>query len=136
VCLKGIMAKKDPPDYPGDEAILKAFGETIRDIRLEKGLSLEEADALFQEAQQQNLYPRLYRALGIVVRQLREKQNMSRAQLSSTSGLRVRFITHLERGSVTSATITQIARLAMGLKYPIADLVEEVVKKEKELAAE
>jgi len=136
VCLKGTMAKKDPPDYPGDEAILKAFGEAIRDIRLEKGLSLEEADALFQEAQQQNLYPRLYRALGIVVRQLREKQNMSRAQLSSASGLRVRFISQLERGSVTSATITQIVRLAMGLNCPITDLVEEVVKKEKELAAE
>lgn len=130
------MAKKDPPDYPGDEAILKAFGEAIRDIRLEKGLSLEEADALFQEAQQQNLYPRLYRALGIVVRQLREKQNMSRAQLSSASGLRVRFITHLERGSATSATITQIVRLAMGLNCPIDVLVEEVVKKEKELTAE
>ncbi|MBZ5505109.1 MAG: helix-turn-helix transcriptional regulator [Acidobacteriia bacterium] len=130
------MAKKDPPDYPGDEAILKAFGEAIRDIRLEKGLSLEEADALFQEAQQQNLYPRLYRALGIVVRQLREKQNMSRAQLSSASGLRVRFISQLERGSVTSATITQIVRLAMGLNYPIDVLVEEVVKKEKELTAE
>ncbi|HEY6182094.1 MAG TPA: helix-turn-helix domain-containing protein, partial [Terriglobales bacterium] len=108
------MAKKDPPDYPGDEAILKAFGEALRDIRLEKGLSLEQADALYQQAQQQNLYPRLYRALGMVVRQLREKQNMSRAQLSSASGLRVRFITHLERGSVTSATITQIVRLAMG----------------------
>jgi transcriptional regulator with XRE-family HTH domain len=130
------MAKKDPPGYPGDEAILKAFGEAIRDIRLEKGLSLEEADAMFQEAQQQNLYPRLYRALGIVVRQLREKQHMSRAQLSSASGLRVRFISQLERGSVTSATITQIVRLAMGLTYPIADLVEEVVKKEKELTAE
>jgi transcriptional regulator with XRE-family HTH domain len=130
------MAKKDPPDYPGDEATLKAFGEAIRDIRLEKGLSLEEADALLQEAQQQNLYPRLYRALGIVVRQLREKQNMSRAQLSSASGLRARFISQLERGSVTSATITQIVRLAMGLNYPIADLVEEVVKKEKELTAE
>jgi transcriptional regulator with XRE-family HTH domain len=130
------MAKKDPPDYPGDEAILKALGEAIRDIRLEKGLSLEEADALLQEAQQQNLYPRLYRALGIVVRQLREKQNMSRAQLSSASGLRVRFISQLERGSVTSATITQIVRLAMGLNCPITDLVEEVVKKEKELTAE
>jgi transcriptional regulator with XRE-family HTH domain len=130
------MAKKDPPDYPGDEAILKAFGEAIRDIRLEKGLSPEEADALFQEAQQQNLYPRLYRALGIVVRQFREKQNMSRAQLSNASGLRVRFITQLERGSVTSATLTQIVRLAMRLNCPIDVLVEEVVKKEKELTAE
>lgn len=48
------MTKKAPPDFPGDDAILKAFGEALRDIRLAKGLSLNEADALFQEAQQQN----------------------------------------------------------------------------------
>ena len=34
------MTKKTPPDYPGAEAILKAFGEALRDIRLAKGLSL------------------------------------------------------------------------------------------------
>ncbi len=55
------MAKRtEPPGYPDDEAVTKAFGEALRELRLQKGLSLEEADALLQGASQQNLYPRLY----------------------------------------------------------------------------
>ena len=42
------MSKKDPPDYPGDEAIKKAFGEALRKLRLERGLSIEEADAILR----------------------------------------------------------------------------------------
>ena len=128
--------RNEPPGYPGDEAVKKAFGEALRGLRLQKGLSLEEADALLQEASQQNLYPRLYRALGIVVRQLREKQKMSRAELSSVSGLEKRFITVLERGQATGATLTQIVRLAMSFGYSVADFVEEVLKKEQELTSE
>jgi hypothetical protein len=41
---------KDPPGYPGDEAINKAFVDNVRRIRLEKGLSVEQADALLAEA--------------------------------------------------------------------------------------
>jgi transcriptional regulator with XRE-family HTH domain len=131
-----MVKKNEPPGYPGDEAVKKAFGEAVRELRLQKGLSLEQADALLQEASQQNPYPRLYRALGIVVRQLREKQKMSRAELSSVSGLQKRFITALERGRVTSATLTQIVRLAMSFEYSVADFVEEVLKKEQELTSE
>ena len=131
------MAKRnEPPGYPGDEAVKKAFGEALRELRLQKGLSLEHADALLEEASQQNLYPRLYRALGIVVRQMREKQKLSRAELSRVSGLQKRFITSLERGQVTSATLTQIVRLAMSFEYSVADFIEEVVKKEQELTSE
>lgn len=128
--------RKEPVGYPGDEAVKKAFGEALRELRLQKGLSLEQADALLEEASQQNPYPRLYRALGIVVRQLREKQKMSRAELSSVSGLQKRFITALERGHVTSATLTQIVRLGMSFEYSVADFVEEVLKKEEELTSE
>ena len=45
-----MKKKNDPPDYPGDEAVNKAFGEALREIRLAKGLSLEEVDALLQKA--------------------------------------------------------------------------------------
>jgi transcriptional regulator with XRE-family HTH domain len=131
------MAKKnEPPGYPGDEAVKKAFGKALRELRLQKGLSVEQADALLEEASQQNLYPRLYRALGIVVRQMREKQKLSRADLSSVSGLPKRFITALERGQVTSATLTQIVRFAMSFEYSVADFVEEVLKKEQEPTSE
>ena len=128
--------KNEPPGYPGDEAVKKALGEALRALRLQKGLSIEQTDALLQEASQQNLYPRLHRALGVVVRQLREKQKMSRSELSRVSGLEKRFITALERGHVTSATLTQIVRLAMSFEYSAADFVEEVLKKEKKLTEE
>ena len=134
MCAKEKMKKrKDPPGYPGDEAILKAFGDALRDVRIEKGLSLEQADAALQESLKQDLYPRLPRALGIVVRRLREKQNMSRAQLADASGLSVRFLSALERGKAANAYLTQIVRISFGLNCPITDLVNEVVAMEEKL---
>ena len=51
MCAKDDMKKRnDPAGYPGDDAILKAFGNALREVRIEKGLSLEQADAAFQEA--------------------------------------------------------------------------------------
>lgn len=137
MCPKDEMKKrKDPPGYPGDEAILKAFGYALRDVRIEKGLSLEQADAAFQESLKQDLYPRLPRALGIVVRRLREQQNMSRMQLSDASGLSARFLSALERGKAANASLTQIVRISFGLNCPIVDLVNEVVAMEKKLRSE
>jgi DNA-binding Xre family transcriptional regulator len=131
-----MKRRKDPPNYPGDEAILKAFGDALRDVRIEKGLSLEQADAAFQETMKKDLYPRLPRALGIVVRQLREKQNMSRSQLSDASGLSVRFLSSLERGKAANASLTQIVRISFGLNCPITDLVNQVVTMEEKLRSE
>jgi DNA-binding Xre family transcriptional regulator len=131
-----MKKRKDPHGYPGDDAVLKALGDALRDVRIEKGLSLEEADAAFQDAMKKDLYPRLPRALGIVVRQLREKQNMSRAQLSDASGLSARFLSSLERGRASNATITQIVRLTFGLNCPVTDLVNEVVAMEEKLRSE
>jgi len=131
-----MKKRKDPPGYPGDEAILKAFGDALREVRIEKGLSLEHADAVFQEALKKDLYPRLPRALGIVVRQLREKRNMSRMQLSDASGLSVRFLSSLERGKATNASLTQIVRISFGLNCPITDLVDKIVAMEEKLRSE
>ncbi len=129
------MKKKDPPGYPGDEAVKKAVGEALREIRLEKGLSLEEANAMFQKANQEDPESIVPRALGIVVRQLREKQKMTRMQLSRASGLSVRFIGIVERGKAHDATITDIVRICFGLNHPVTDFVtqvDEVAKKVKE----
>jgi transcriptional regulator with XRE-family HTH domain len=120
------MKKKDPPGYPGDEVVTKAVGEALRQIRLEKGLSLEEAEAIFRKANQEDPQSTVPRALGIVVRKLRERQKMSRVQLSRASGLSARFIGLLERGKAPNATITDVVRLSFGLNCPIADLVTQV----------
>lgn len=128
-----MKKRKDPPDYPGDEAIKKTFGATLRAIRLEKGLSLEEANALLQQAMRNDTHQLLTRALGIVVRQLREKQKLSWAQLSDASGLTVRFISKLERGNAHNATLTDIVRISLGLNQPVTKFVELVEDREQKL---
>lgn len=129
------MKKKDPPGYPGDDAVKKAVGEALREIRLEKGLSLEEANALFQNTKQEDPQSMVPRALGIVVRQLREKQKMSRAQLSRASGLSARFIGILERGKAPNATITDVVRISFALNHPVTDFVSQVDEVSKKLEA-
>ncbi len=73
------------------------------------------------------------RALGIVVRQLREKQRLSRAQLGDISGLSVRFISSVERGQAPNATVTDIARLSFALRCPVVEFVEQIVELEQRL---
>jgi transcriptional regulator with XRE-family HTH domain len=70
----------------------------------------------------------LPRALGIVVKRLREQQKMSRAQLSSASGLTLRFIINVERGKADDATVTDIVRLSFGLNQSAEDFVTQVVE--------
>jgi DNA-binding transcriptional regulator YiaG len=120
------MKKKDPPGYPGDGVVTKAIGDALRKLLLEKGLSVEEADTAFRKANEEDPQSMVPRALGLVVRQLREKQKMSRAQLSRASGLSVRFIAKVERGRAKNATITDVVRIAFGLNHPVTDFVTEV----------
>ncbi len=129
------MKKKDPPGYPGDEAVNQSVREAVREICLEKGMSLEEADALLRKPNQEHAQAMVPRALGIVVRQLREKQKMSRAQLSRASGLSVRFIGTVERGRAYKATITDAVRIAFGLNHPVTDFVSQVDEVAKKLKA-
>jgi transcriptional regulator with XRE-family HTH domain len=120
------MSKKDPPGYPGDDAINKAFGEAVRQIREEKGLSLEEAEALVKQAVGKVDLSRAARALGIVAKRLREQQKMSRAQLSSASGLTLRFIINLERGKAHDASLTDIVRICYALNVAPTDFISQV----------
>jgi ribosome-binding protein aMBF1 (putative translation factor) len=136
VCLKGpSMKKKDPPGYPGDEAVTKAVEEALHRLFREKDQSLEEAYATFRKANQKDSQSMVPRALSIVVRRLREERKMSRAQLSRASGLSVRFIGTVERGRAHSATITDIVRIAFGLNHCITDFVSQVDELSKKLEA-
>ena len=120
------MSKKDPPGYPGDDAINKAVGEAVRQIREEKGLSVEEAEALVKQAAKKVDIFRAARALGIVVRRLREQQKLTRAELSSASGLTLRFIIDLERGKAHDASLTDIVRICFALNVAPTDFVSQV----------
>ena len=128
------MSKKEgPPGYPGDEAIRKKFGEVLRELRLEKGLSIQEVDALVDEGMQEDTHSLLPRALSLVTRELREARKMSRVKLSEVSGLPLRLINKVERAKAREVTLTQVVRIAMALEHDVADFVEQVYKVEEQL---
>lgn len=128
-----MSKEKGPPGYPGDEAIRKKFGELIRELRLEKGLSIEQVDALIDEGIQEDTTPLLARALSLVTRELREARKMSRVELSEVSGLSLDLINRLERAKAHNLTLTQAVRIAMALEHSLTDFVEQVFKVEERL---
>ena len=128
-----MSKKKGPPGYPGDDAINKQFGEALRKLRLEKGLSLEEVDALIQQAQHHRPHPQWPRALGIVTRRLRDAKSLSRTQLSDTSGLPLRMINNVERGKAKDIGLTQLVRIAMALEHSAEAFVDLVLDCESKL---
>jgi transcriptional regulator with XRE-family HTH domain len=130
-----MSKKKEPPDYPGDEAIKKRLGEVMRELRLEKRLSIEELDALIDERMQEDTHPLLARAFSLVVRELRERKKMSRIKLSEVSGLSLRLINKIERAKAHNLTLTQAVRIAMALEHDVTDLIEQVFKVEERLKA-
>lgn len=130
-----MSKKKEPPNYPGDEAIKQKFGEVMRELRLEKGLSIEEVDAFIDERMREDAHPLLARAFSLVTRELRERKKMSRVQLSEVSGLALRLINQIEHAKAHNLTLTQVARIAMALDNGIADFVEQVFKVEEQLKA-
>jgi DNA-binding XRE family transcriptional regulator len=130
-----IMGKqKDPPGYPGDEAVNKAFVENVRRIRIAKGLSIEQADALVAAAVRMDTLSNTPRAIGLVVRELRETRQMSRSALSHASGLSVRLVVQVEHGKA-DPSLTDAARLSIGLQISIAELVERVCAVKQRLGA-
>jgi len=134
VCAKGTMSKKKgPPGYPGDEVINQEFGKTIQQLRLERGLSEEEAQALLDESTRNEPHPLLPRAIALVIRQSREGKKMSRIQLSEASGVPLKRINRLERGKTADLTLTEIVRIAMALEHPVTELVEAIEEREKKL---
>jgi hypothetical protein len=134
-----MIFKKDPPGYPGDKAVRKAFGHALKNARLECGLTIQQAEVLLREAlspdANHNRTMRFGRTLGIVVRRIRESRGMTRIQLAGDSGLPLRFIISVERGKVTSGgDLCQLVRLACGLKYPVGRFFDELTDLNEDLA--
>jgi len=127
--------RNDPPGYPGDEAINQAFVEKLRRIRIAKGLSIEQADALLAEAIRKDTPSNAPRAIGIVLRELREKRGMRRCALARASGLSVRLIILIERGKA-DPTLADMARLSLALACDITDFVQQIYAVKSRLDAE
>jgi transcriptional regulator with XRE-family HTH domain len=77
---------------------------------------------------------RAARALGIVVRRLREQQKLTRAELSSASVLTLRFIIDLERGKEHDASFIHIVRICFALNVDCTDFFSQVEEATRQIS--
>ncbi len=110
--------------YPGDDVLCKALGETLREIRIERGFSLKEAAAGARAAMAARDYKRSFRALGLAINEAREQRHVSRRQLSRSAGLALRNLILIERGLAGDLPITDFFRISYALKMRAELLVQ------------
>jgi len=99
-----------------DEIIGKPIGKALKNIRIQTGLSIDEAAKGVESA---GIDPKhMSRALGLAIKQSREESRMSRTELSRKTGFPLGKVIRLERGLADSLPITEFVRIscAMGVR--------------------
>jgi len=96
-----------------DEIIGKSIGKTLKDIRVQKGLSIDEA---VEGVESTNIDPKqMSRALGLAIKQSREERSISRQELTHKTGFPLRKIIELERGLADRLPVTDFIRISYAL---------------------
>ena len=106
----------NPFQYPGDDVMCKALGEALKKARLDAGLSIEEAEERSRIVMEGLDRKRISRALGLAIKEAREKRLVSRKELSRTAGLPLRRLIALERGLAGDMPVTEFFRISYALK--------------------
>jgi len=97
-----------------DEIIRKPVGKTLKDIRRQKGLSIDEALEGVRAADID--LKQLSRALGLAIKQSREERHMSRRELSRKTGFPLGRIIRLEGGVAGGLPVTEFIRISFALE--------------------
>jgi transcriptional regulator with XRE-family HTH domain len=123
----------DPFQYPGDDVMCKALGEALKKARLEAGLSIEEAEERSRVAMEGLDRKRISRALGLAIKEAREKRHVSRKELSRSAGLPLRRLIAIERGLARDMPVTEFFRISYALKMKPDELTERFEEIEKNI---
>jgi cytoskeletal protein RodZ len=103
-----------------DEIIGKSIGKTLKDIRVQKGLSIDEA---MEGVESTSIDPKqMSRALGLALKQSREERHMSRRELSRKTGFPLSKTIRLERGLADRLPITEFVRISYALEMSLEAL--------------
>ena len=124
----------DPFQYPGDDVLCKAIGKALKRVRLEAGLSIEEAEERLRVAREQLEHKRVSRALGLAIKEAREKRQISRKDLGRNAGLPLRRLIGIERGFARELPITEFFRISYALRMRPDELAERYEEIEKNIA--
>jgi transcriptional regulator with XRE-family HTH domain len=131
-----VKKGKDPEGYPGDEAVRKALGHAIREIREARGLTRKETVWLLQK-EQEKTDSRIYgQALAIRLKATRTMRRMTRLKLARASNVPVRLIVAIERNSAEDIDMGDIIRLCLGMRYDVGEFMDDIHKLSLKLEAE
>lgn len=100
---------------PSDEALKKAFGQAVKRLREEAGLTIEEAGARLAAAREKLDFKATRSALGSAVRSYRVQSKLTRQQLAGKSNIPTHRLIEIERGTV-SPDLGEIWRISYGMK--------------------
>jgi ribosome-binding protein aMBF1 (putative translation factor) len=101
--------------YPGDEVVLKALGATVQKLRLDAGLSLEEASKRADAAEKVMDKDLIRRSVGLAIRNARLRAGMDRHTLSKKSGVPLKTLIQVERHQ-TNVGFIEFVRISFALK--------------------
>ena len=124
----------DPFQYPGDDVLSRAVGEALKRVRLEAGLSIEEAEERLRVVMERLDYKRISRALGLAIKEAREKRQISRQDLGRNAGLSLRRLIGIERGFAGELPVTDFFRISFALRMRPDELAERFEEIEKNMA--
>jgi DNA-binding Xre family transcriptional regulator len=128
------MRRKDPPGYPGDDAVTWAFAEASEQLRRESGLSGEQIEKNLEALASNPVLPKLSKAFGLRLRAAREERRMTRIQLAEASGMSPRIIGMLERGAFKEVHLGEVIKLCIGLRCDLAKMMDETLADAERLA--
>ena len=117
--------------YPGDEAVLKAFGATVQSLREERGLTREEYAERVNKVKERDVSV-IRRSCALAIKNEREKAGMDRQTLSKKSGVPLRQLILIERAQ-TELGFIEFVRIAFALKVLPHKLAEEQERIEQNL---
>ena len=122
-----MKRRKDPPNYPGDEAIVRRFVELKDMAAANKGLSAAELDqemkANYEKAVRE--YAPIRHAIGKLFRAKRELAGMTRLELADKSNVPAKEIGRIERG-VSDFCLGDMMKLCLALQYDLEVMMEDV----------
>jgi ribosome-binding protein aMBF1 (putative translation factor) len=124
---------KDEFDYPGDDVVTRAVAETLKEARLAKGMSLDDADKMYRETSRTMDLKIAHRSVALAIKNAREKAGMSRSQLSRKSGVPMNNLILAERAQV-NMPLTDFVRVAYALRVKPSVLAEEQERIEQNLS--
>ncbi len=124
---------KDEFDYPRDDVVTRAVAETLKEARLAKGMSLDDADKMYRETSRTMDIKIARRSVALAIKNAREKAGMSRSQLSRKSGVPMNTLILAERAQI-NMPLTDFVRVAYALRVKPSVLAEGQERIEQNLS--